>query len=211
MHLWQGTGYDETIARKAASWSSAAYGHTSVDLWDFVHDCATLHPTSIQPFSSPTYNSFGYAAVDVELRQVILAFSGTKNLNDLITDFDSNIYYSHACNLPSLDDGQPEVTYAHVHEGFCDYYKSLAEAGLTAEAMKLADANPEFSVLVTGHSLGAAAAVIAAVDLAHRFKLDVNRILLYTFGGPRIGDGEFKRETKSPLPPLLPFCCSALF
>ncbi len=206
MHLWQSTGYDENMARRAAWWSSAAYGgHAHVDSWDFEGACTTLNPTGVQSFSSPTHvSAFGYTAVDVEFRQVVLAISGTTSINNVFTDLDAPfVDYTHKCELPSLNDEDSEVTYEHVHVGFCDYYKALERAGLTAEVMKLADAYPEFSVLVTGHSLGAAAAHLAAVDLVHRFKLDVNRILLYNFGSPRVGDGDFYRETKSPLPPFL--------
>ncbi len=152
----------------------------------------------------------GYTAVDVENKQVIIAFSGMSDINDVIADMKSVVSYSHVCKLPNLDVEQPDVTYSHLHRGFWDHYTSFSKVGLTAVTMGLADDNPTFSVLVTGHSLGGAAGILAAVDV-HRFKLDANRILLYTFGSPRVGDGIFYGETKRPLPLLLLFCCFSVF
>ncbi len=149
--------------------------------------------------------------MDVENKQVIIAFSGTSDINDMNADMKSVVFYSHVCKLPNLDDGQPDVKYSHLHRGFCDHYTSFSKVGLTAATMGLADDNPTFSVLVTGHSLGGAAAILAAVDLVHRFKLDANWILLYAFGSPRVGDGTFYGEAKRPLPLLLLFCCNVFF
>ncbi len=194
---WQ-IDYDKTLAKRASLWSSAAYGDPSdVNSWNFVDTCAALNPTYVQSFSNSFTKSFGYTAVDTKFKQVILAFSGSKDLPNFITDLKSGLRYDYTCELPNLGDGQSVVTYSYVHHGFCDYYKTLVEAGLMAEVMKLADDNPEFSVLVTGHSLGGAVAVLAAVDLVKRFKFDTNRIQLYTFGCPRVGDGNFLGETKT--------------
>lgn len=37
------------------------------------------------------------------------------------------------------------------------------------------------------HSLGGAQATIAAMDMAYRLRVEQSRIMLYTFGAPRVG------------------------
>ncbi|KEG08384.1 putative lipase [Trypanosoma grayi] len=57
----------------------------------------------------------------------------------------------------------------------------------------LLTANPHLPLLVTGHSLGGAMALLAAADLASQSSSvgAVPRIQLYTFGAPRVGNEEF--------------------
>ena len=89
--------------------------------------------------------------------------------------------------------GPPEVTagearsHAHttavsiglVHRGFCDYYKSLAEQGLPDQVVALANQYPSYMIYTTGHSLGGAAATLAAADLSLRFQVPRERLQLY--------------------------------
>lgn len=73
-----------------------------------------------------------------------------------------------------------------VHKGF---YK--AEQGIigqmTAEVQRLKKQFPSYTVVVTGHSLGAALATLTAMDF-----LDAGIALrLFTFGSPRVGNTAF--------------------
>ena len=61
------------------------------------------------------------------------------------------------------------VSLGLVHHGFCDYYRSLADLGLPQHIVNLMAQHPGYSVLATGHSLGGAAATIAAADLSIRY------------------------------------------
>lgn len=85
----------------------------------------------------------------------------------------------------------------YVHPGFCAYYNSLVQGGIDTALADLAAANPGLHLLFTGHSLGAAAATIAAADVGFRLKLKSNRILLYTFGEPRVGNKVFAEYVDS--------------
>ena len=49
--------------------------------------------------------------------------------------------------------------------------------------------HPDYRVIVTGHSLGGALAIIAATDLRKSFA-GFSNIELYSFGAPRPGNGE---------------------
>ena len=50
--------------------------------------------------------------------------------------------------------------------------------------------NPTAEIFVTGHSLGGALAVLAAVDIKHNISPNT-KVTLYTYGQPRVGNDEF--------------------
>ncbi len=84
-----------------------------------------------------------------------------------------------------------EELIGNVHFGFCDYYQTLVAEGLADNIMRLAKDHPTYNILLTGHSLGAAAAAVCAADLVQRLGIERDRVLLYTLGEPRTGDGIF--------------------
>jgi hypothetical protein len=55
-------------------------------------------------------------------------------------------------------------------------------------------ANPTHRILLTGHSLGAAVATVAAAFLSKRYP-NLPRLSVYTFGSPRVGDFGFSHNT----------------
>jgi predicted lipase len=83
------------------------------------------------------------------------------------------------------------IVLGYVHHGFCEYYRSLAQLGMPEQIAALVTKYPKYKVVLTGHSLGGAAATIAAADLALRFALPRSKLLLYTYGAPRPGDAGF--------------------
>jgi len=71
-----------------------------------------------------------------------------------------------------------------VHEGFSAAYQNIRAAMIEAlEKVKGA------KVLIAGHSLGAAFATFAAIDIERTLRLKVHSI--YTFGSPRVGNDAF--------------------
>lgn len=86
---------------------------------------------------------------------------------------------------------QQEELIGNVHFGFCEYYQSVAAKGLPERVALLARENPSFIVFFTGHSLGAAAAALGAADMTQRMRVESERVMLYTLGEPRAGDGIF--------------------
>ena len=106
---------------------------------------------------------------------VIVAFRGTepKELQDWMTDAD--------CRLV---DGP----FGKVHAGF---YGALREVWDEVAATIAQFQDRAQSLWFTGHSLGAALAVLAVAEL--RAKPDKPVYGLYTFGQPRAGDRDFER------------------
>ena len=64
---------------------------------------------------------------------------------------------------------------------------------------------PDYSVFVTGHSLGAAAAAVCAADMAQRMLIERERVMLYTLGEPRTGDGIFAEGLNDHVVSVLTF------
>lgn len=85
----------------------------------------------------------------------------------------------------------PDELIGNVHFGFCDYYQTLVAKGLADRIALLAKEFPGYNVFITGHSLGAAAAAVCAADMAQRMMIERERLVLYTLGEPRTGDGIF--------------------
>jgi len=75
-----------------------------------------------------------------------------------------------------------------VHSGFYEAWLSVAQKVCDA-VHNLKKAHPEADIYVTGHSLGAAMAVLAAVHLNYWESLPVQ--YLYTYGQPRVGNSAF--------------------
>ena len=55
----------------------------------------------------------------------------------------------------------------------------------------LLDEHPLSNILVTGHSLGSALALLGALDIKLYFNISSKMMRLYTFGQPRVGDKSF--------------------
>jgi pimeloyl-ACP methyl ester carboxylesterase len=95
----------------------------------------------------------------------VVAFRGTKNIRDVLTDADAWRENIKGCS---------------VHKGF---YASLTTVFSRVEAA--VNQNPNLPVIITGHSLGGALAALAA----YRCQWNVHSV--YTFGQPRTGDRNF--------------------
>lgn len=124
----------------------------------------------VRALSDQKTDTDGFVAGNAEM--VVVAFRGTKNLRDWLTNLDA-----------VLVDGPV----GHLHKGFDDALLSVwgelvpAVQGLMANGQKL---------WITGHSLGAALATLAAAKLLDD-KVAGSISGLYTFGQPRTGDHAF--------------------
>jgi len=82
------------------------------------------------------------------------------------------------------------------------YFKNAHDSlwpDILAATKALVTRYPKFSVLVTGHSLGAAIASLTASAISAA-KIVSSPLALYTFGEPRVGDFEFARTFDKMIP-----------
>ncbi|KAI9319176.1 Alpha/Beta hydrolase protein [Dichotomocladium elegans] len=107
-------------------------------------------------------------------RTIFIAFRGTSSIENTIADM---------VILPVPYYG---VTGATVHKGFRDSYAAV-KAGIIAAVKAQVSAYPEYTLAVTGHSLGGASALLCALDLHEQGY----KPMLYTYGQPRVGNPVF--------------------
>ena len=94
------------------------------------------------------------------------------------------------------------VRFQHVKAHAGHPWNELADA-VAAAAKRGGGAEP--LLLVTGHSMGAALATIAALDIAANFPMMAHRIQLINFGSPPVGNAA--GGDASTCGPLLPRPC----
>lgn len=123
-------------------------------------------------------NVFGLMGQDRAGGTAFLAFRGSSDLADWIADFD---FALAAC--------RPVGGFGQVHAGFQDVY-GCVRASIAAN-LPAATAGCS-QILITGHSLGAALAVLAAPDIALAMPPNTIEPRLTTFGGPRVGVADFR-------------------
>lgn len=119
----------------------------------------------------------GFVGLDEAGGRIIVAFRGS---SDLANDIEDAEFW-----MTGTPFGPDDVKVEH---GFLQAYHSLRNTTLGTIAVASA-ACPACSLLFTGHSLGAAMATIAAVEVAS--DTTPRAIDLYTFGSPRVGNAAF--------------------
>jgi len=181
--LGQGSGipqstYDDLV--RYTKYSSGAY------------HLVCLRPmgnTLIASFNHLITDTNGFIARDNKRKEIVVAFRGSQQLLDIITDFSISL-------VPLESPGMSGVGHARVHVGFLTAYNSVASHVISAMRSQLA-AHPDYSVVVTGHSLGGALASIAGLSLKVNFPEAM--VKLYTFGQPRTGDSVYAELVESSL------------
>ncbi|KJJ84193.1 lipase, class 3 [Candidatus Omnitrophus magneticus] len=108
---------------------------------------------------------------------VVLAFRGTelKDLRDIKADLDAKFYKDEAG--------------VKIHNGFRKAFSTVEYS-----IRKSLEGMEEYSLYITGHSLGGALAIVATRALNSD-----NIGACYTFGNPKVGVSEFGDEIKSPI------------
>ncbi|KAK8855484.1 triacylglycerol lipase precursor [Apiospora arundinis] len=116
----------------------------------------------------------GFLSTDPKNKVIVLSFRGSHSIRNWITNF---VFLQEPCDL---------VGDCLLHAGFAGAYKEVAGPINTALAAA-AKANPDYKIVFTGHSLGAAIATVAAAyQRAAGHAVD-----LYTYGSPRVGNRAF--------------------
>lgn len=171
-----------TVMSGAAPTLPAGFTQTALITADPAH-LATLsdqHPA--QAMAKDT-DIFGLMGHDTASGTAFVSFRGSADVADWIADFD----FLPAPYRPVA----ASAGFGQVHAGFQDVYHCVR--GSIAANLPAATAGCH-SLLITGHSLGAALAVLAAPDVAGSMLAGPSRSIeprLTTFGGPRVGLPDF--------------------
>lgn len=110
--------------------------------------------TDIKVFINSEYKSQMYMGYDEGENRIVIAFRGSDNIRNWLSDLNFSTSTYPLCNKCAI------------HTGFYNVWKGLEEQ--TFHYYKVLRLKyPEAKLVVTGHSLGAAVATIAALELAN--------------------------------------------
>ncbi len=117
------------------------------------------------------------------LNAIVIAFRGTNNGANIASDLD---FKKDPCHLGSLSCGE-------AHGGFLKLWADIRSSVITTVNSFIAQHPSVTTVYQTGHSLGAAVAIIAGLDFGKVFS-DAHssiKVRVVGFGVPRVGDDTF--------------------
>ncbi|KAI8090274.1 lipase [Gilbertella persicaria] len=167
---------------KYAAIASTAYCRSVVPLtkWD-CKQCLKYVPDGklIKTFSSLISDTNGFILRSDAEKTIYLVFRGTNSIRSAIADlkFDFVNY--------------PNVKGAKVHRGFLQSYNEVVAAYFPVIQDQLT-AFPNYKIIVTGHSLGGAQALLAGMDLYQRdSRFSPKNLHIFTAGCPRVGNPDF--------------------
>jgi hypothetical protein len=127
-----------------------------------------------------------------ESKVIVVSFRGTKNPHNLIQDlkfWKSELDWDYQLKESVAKLTEQETIQVdsgiRVHTGFLRMYRGLA--GINRAIDIQARTYPDYRIVYTGHSLGGAMANLAAAEIYSTFGYG-ERISIYTFGQPRIGN-----------------------
>ncbi|KAJ2398035.1 hypothetical protein GGI23_003329 [Coemansia sp. RSA 2559] len=126
-----------------------------------------------------TITSNGYIAHNPSKRIIIVAFRGSQELGDWLENLDLSHY-----PWPSQIDGSSVVS------GFLSGYL-VARSLVIQNVLALTTRFPDYTIVATGHSLGASRAAMFVADLALQHPELQYRIRLYTYGQAKCGNRSF--------------------
>lgn len=117
-----------------------------------------------------------------EQQSIYVVFRGSTSTRDWIN------------NINTILKPYPNCSNCEVHAGFYRAEESVKQA-MIVEVQALLHKNPQYKVIVTGHSLGGALSTIAALTLS---PLNTS-ITLINFGSPRVGNLQFAEFASSTI------------
>ncbi|KAK8136253.1 triacylglycerol lipase precursor [Apiospora sp. TS-2023a] len=154
--------------------SEAPVGSTVTCAENVCPDVTAAGAVVTATFAGKVTDIQGLMSTDPKNKVIVLSFRGSHSIRNWITNF---VFLQEPCDL---------VGGCLLHAGFAGAYKEIAAPLATALAAAT-KANPDYKIVFTGHSLGAAVATVAAAyERAAGHAVD-----LYTYGSPRVGNRAF--------------------
>jgi len=142
----------------------------------------------VQSFASVLTGTRGFIARDDHRKEIIIAFRGSKELGNIITDAEIMLV---PLESPGVDAGD-----ACIHLGFQEAYNEVATNVLRVVGSQL-NTHPEYTVIVVGHSLGGAIASLCGLSVKANFPEE--DVKIYTFGQPRTGNAPYAELVEQTL------------
>ncbi|KAK6925585.1 Fungal lipase-like domain [Dillenia turbinata] len=182
------------------------YATSNINLPNF------FHKKGIRRVWSQHANWMGYIAVTTDpeeikrlgRRDILIAWRGTVTYLEWIHDLKDILHPAHFKDDPSIKIESGFYDLYTEKEEKCKFCSFSAREQILAEMKRLLEmySGEELSITITGHSLGAALALISANDIAE-MKVNVVDdggsikevpISVFSFSGPRVGNLKFKER-----------------
>lgn len=135
-----------------------------------------------------SHDTLGYVGYNHDQHAIYVSFRGSETIYNWLTDINSVTVPYPPCNQWNC----------RVHKGFHIAQQSVIKEVLT-QVKLLKNQFPFYSVICTGHSLGAALALLTAVDLHNA---EITGVRLFNFGCPRVGDIKFAEYIEKTIPDI---------
>lgn len=178
------TTYSPSIALELGYFSSAAYqSPASIESWSCSY-CKKYPFEDPKVFSNAVGGIQGFTGYSKGLNAIVVVFRGSSNIQNWIINIEAVRSTYSLCSGCS------------VHSGFYSGYNLVASA-VKNSVQNLKAKYRTARLIVTGHSLGGALAILCTADLKNIFG---NVDLTYTFGQPRVGNQAFASWFQSTHP-----------
>ncbi|MCJ1403638.1 hypothetical protein MMC11_006861 [Xylographa trunciseda] len=170
--------------RLMAGYAAAAYCPSNNDSPGTQVTCPTSNCPLVEAANATTMMEFedtgstddtGFVAVDDKNKIIVVAFRGSDSWTNWVVNLE-------VIRVPTgwCDD-------CNVHDGYWKSWHEIKDkiVPLVKRAVK---EHPEYRIIITGHSLGAAVATIAAAEIRMIGPHYMKFTELYSYGSPRIGN-----------------------
>ncbi|KAI9504035.1 hypothetical protein GGI26_005656 [Coemansia sp. RSA 1358] len=128
---------------------------------------------------SPNPVSDGFIAINPADKEIYVAWAGTRRIRSAFVD-----------SVAIFADYPTGIAGALVHEGFYESTRA-AYPYILKNIRSAAEDYPNYKIIFLGHSLGGANAVLSALMFARDNEYIKDRIRVWTFGEPRVGNRPF--------------------
>lgn len=128
-------------------------------------------PNADMRCSSTYADATGYVAYDVTRKTTVVAFRGSRSFRNFVADLEYNMNSTDLCHG------------CDAHGGFWQAWLE-SRTGILSAVQAAKEQNPNYKLVVTGHSFGGALATLCAAEL-RKMGHDT---ALYTYGSPRVGN-----------------------
>lgn len=140
------------------------------------------------------------AVISWSSQTLLISFRGTSSRENIRSDMNA-----WRVNHPPTRGHLLKCTRPLVHEGFlCAWHKSNFSKIILNRVIQIVNGDgfhkDSARVILTGHSMGGALAVLASMDIARYCGVASDNIVCYTFGGPRVGNHAFRSEYNATVP-----------
>ena len=132
-----------------------------------------------------------FGIILIHQHQIYIFYRGTQTNSEFKTDFNiqqslfstSSSTQTTPTFLLNVKDVNDITIHPSIHSGFSDFYMIFREQIINTIKMYATD---DTQIIISGHSLGAAIAVLTSIDLILNF--NYSNIIMYNFASPKVGD-----------------------